>query len=62
MEEMSQFRVYYIYIWKCHNETLCITFTNKNVLRKNEVQEGKTSPVQGLGTRGSREGYKEKLS
>jgi hypothetical protein len=29
MEGMNQFRIQYIYPWKCHNGTLCIVVFNK---------------------------------
>jgi hypothetical protein len=39
----------YVYIWKCHHETPCITIINKQKgLLKNDGHEGKTQPVQVL--------------
>jgi hypothetical protein len=29
MEGMNQYRIQYIYTWKCHNEILCIDTLNK---------------------------------
>jgi hypothetical protein len=45
---MNQFGLYYIHIWKCHKEALCIAILNKNVIFFKNEQEGKTSPFLGV--------------
>jgi hypothetical protein len=52
---MNQFKLSYIYTWKCHNETPYIVILNIQkchhfvfFLNKNREQEGKTGPVWGL--------------
>jgi hypothetical protein len=55
---MNEFRLQYIYTWKCHNETPCKAILNKqkcNFFYKNREREGKTSPVWGAGTSGREE-------
>jgi hypothetical protein len=49
---MNQFRLQYIYTWKCHNETHFVAILNKQKcpFLKSREQKGRTGPVSGLGT------------
>jgi hypothetical protein len=42
--------MWYIYTWKCHSETPCITILNKQMYLffQNEEQQGKTVPIWGF--------------
>jgi hypothetical protein len=57
IEEMNQFRLQYIYTWKCHKETFCIAIVNKNVILKIKSDNRVVEQVLpgGVGTGGSRE-------
>jgi hypothetical protein len=57
IEEMNQLRLQYMYTWKCHKETPCVSILNKNVIffiYKIREQKGGTRPawVGGIGGRG----------
>jgi hypothetical protein len=43
IKEMNQFRLPYIYTWKCHNETPCILNKQKYLLSKTENRKVKLS-------------------
>jgi hypothetical protein len=63
MEVMSQFRIQYIYAWKCHNETLCIDILNKQkclFFSKTEDKKCKSGNVWGLVLEGGGR-YKESV-
>jgi hypothetical protein len=57
---MNQFRLSYIYTWKCHKETPCIAILRKLkclfcCCYKIGEQEGRTDPVWVVGTSANRE-------
>jgi hypothetical protein len=54
---MNQFKLYYIYTWKCHNET------NKNVFLFFKIKKVKQilSGVVGEGYQWEGDGYKERV-
>jgi hypothetical protein len=63
MENMNQFGIQYIYMWKCHNETLCIDVLNKQKflffpkMKDRNVNQALT----GVGTSGKRGKNKERV-
>jgi hypothetical protein len=52
MEGMNQFRIQYIYTWKCHNGTPCIAILNKqkSLFFKNRGTGQKNGFCLGAGT------------
>jgi hypothetical protein len=59
--EVKQFRLYYIYTWKCHKETPCVAILNKQkclfffFIYKIKEQESRTGSSLGVSASGSME-------
>jgi hypothetical protein len=53
MKGITQFRIQYIYTWKCHNETPYIVILNKQKCLFSKMKEGKINrSCLGVGTSG----------
>jgi hypothetical protein len=62
MEEMSHFRIYYIYTWKCLNETPCIAILNKQKCLSLKTENRKVKQVLSGGWyQWEERGYKERV-